>query len=119
MIGAGAVGGFVGGRLAQASREVDFLVRPGRAAELNQHGLRIVDSAHTEVIDAHPVTASSLAGHYDLVLVAVKAQALPRRSRTSRRPSARTPSSCRSSTASTTSTHSPAPSAAPRYSAAR
>jgi 2-dehydropantoate 2-reductase len=77
MIGAGAVGGFVGGRLAQAGREVDFLVRPGRAAELNQHGLRIVDGAHTEVIDAHPVTASSLAGHYDLVLVAVKAQALP------------------------------------------
>ena len=39
MVGAGAVGGFVGGRLVQAERDVDFLVRPRRAAELNQHGL--------------------------------------------------------------------------------
>lgn len=30
MVGAGAVGGFVGGRLVQAGREVDFLVRPRR-----------------------------------------------------------------------------------------
>lgn len=77
MIGAGAVGGFVGGRLVQAGREVDFLVKPRRAAELDQHGLRIVDGARTEIIDARPVTASSLAGPYDLVLVGVKAQALP------------------------------------------
>jgi 2-dehydropantoate 2-reductase len=62
MIGSGAVGGFVGGRLVQAGREVDFLVRPPRAAELNRHGLRIVDGTRTEVIDARLVTTSSLAG---------------------------------------------------------
>jgi 2-dehydropantoate 2-reductase len=77
MIGAGAVGGFVGGRLVQAGREVDFLVRPGRAAQLSQHGLRITDGAQTDVIDARTVTASTLAEPYDLVLVSVKAQALP------------------------------------------
>lgn len=76
MIGAGAVGGFVDRRLVQAGREVDFLVRPGRAAELNQHGLRIVDGTRTEIIDVRTVTASSPAEPYDLVLVGVKAQAL-------------------------------------------
>jgi 2-dehydropantoate 2-reductase len=55
MIGSGAVGGFVGGRLVQAGREVDFLVRPPRAAELNRHGLRIVDGTRTEVIAARPL----------------------------------------------------------------
>ncbi len=77
MVGAGAVGGFVGGRLVQAGREVDFLVRPRRAEQLNQRGLRIVDGTRTEVIEASTVTASSIAGPYDLVLLSVKAQALP------------------------------------------
>jgi 2-dehydropantoate 2-reductase len=76
MIGAGAVGGFVGGRLVQAGREVDFLVRPRRATELAD-GLRIVDGDRTEVIDARLVTARSIAAPYDLVVVSVKAQALP------------------------------------------
>ena len=77
MVGAGAVGGFVGGRLSQAGREVDFLVRPRRAEQLDQQGLRIVDGTRTEVIEATTVTASSIASPYDLVLLSVKAQALP------------------------------------------
>ena len=77
MIGAGAVGGYVGGRLAQAGREVTFLVRPGRAAELGERGLRITDGTRTETIDARAVTKQTLDGPYDLILVGVKAQALP------------------------------------------
>ena len=75
-VGAGAVGGYVGGRLAQAGRDVEFLVRPGRAARLRDEGLRIVGAAGTDVVDARPVTAADLAGPYDLVLVGVKAQSL-------------------------------------------
>lgn len=77
MIGAGAVGGYVGGRLVQAGRDVDFLVRPARAARLSEDGLRIVDGTQTDVIEARTVTASSITGPYDLVLVSVKARALP------------------------------------------
>ena len=36
VVGAGAVGGYFGGRLLQAGRDVTFLVRPRRAAELAQ-----------------------------------------------------------------------------------
>ena len=35
IVGAGSVGGYFGGRLAAAGREVSFLVRPRRARELS------------------------------------------------------------------------------------
>ena len=41
VVGAGAIGGYFGGRLLQAGRDVVFLVRPRRAASLAQHGLTI------------------------------------------------------------------------------
>ena len=38
VVGAGAVGGYFGGRLAAAGRDVTFLVRDGRAAALAREG---------------------------------------------------------------------------------
>jgi ketopantoate reductase len=37
VVGAGAVGGYFGGRLAQAGRDVTFLVRAKRAGEINSN----------------------------------------------------------------------------------
>jgi 2-dehydropantoate 2-reductase len=65
VVGAGATGGYFGGRLLEAGRDVTFLVRPGRAARLAERGLRIKGQAVL-----HPRTAVS--GTYDLVLLAVK-----------------------------------------------
>ena len=45
VVGAGALGGYFGGRLFEAGREVAFLVRPRRAEQIARHGLRI-ESAH-------------------------------------------------------------------------
>jgi 2-dehydropantoate 2-reductase len=42
VVGAGAIGGYFGGRQLQARRDVTFLVRPRRAADLAQTGLVIV-----------------------------------------------------------------------------
>jgi 2-dehydropantoate 2-reductase len=42
VLGAGAVGGYFGGRLAAVGRDVGFLVRPRRAERLAASGLRIV-----------------------------------------------------------------------------
>ena len=36
VLGAGAVGGYFGGRLAEAKADVTFLVRPARAATLKE-----------------------------------------------------------------------------------
>jgi len=42
VVGAGATGGYFGALLAQAGRDVTFLVRPHRAEQLRERGLRIV-----------------------------------------------------------------------------
>ena len=42
IVGAGAVGGLFGARLARAGRDVTFLVRPARAAALRRDGLQVL-----------------------------------------------------------------------------
>jgi 2-dehydropantoate 2-reductase len=76
VIGAGAVGGYFGGRLAQAHRDVTFLVRPRRAEEIKSKGLQIV-SPHGDVT-LHPrtITADQIADPYDVILLCVKSYAL-------------------------------------------
>jgi 2-dehydropantoate 2-reductase len=74
VVGAGAVGGYFGGRLMQAGRDVTFLVRPRRAAELAKDGLTI----HSPRSDFHRpsppvVVQESLAEPLDLVLLSCKA----------------------------------------------
>lgn len=76
VVGAGATGGYFGGRLVQAGRDVSFLVRPGRAAVLRERGLRIVGLGEDTVLEPAIVETGTLDRTYDLVLVAVKAAAL-------------------------------------------
>jgi 2-dehydropantoate 2-reductase len=77
VVGAGATGGYFGGRLLEAGRDVAFLVRPRRAEQITRQGLRI-ESQHGNA-DLRPRTVlagGGLGGPYDLVLLAVKAYAL-------------------------------------------
>jgi 2-dehydropantoate 2-reductase len=76
VVGAGATGGYFGARLAQAGRDVTFLVRPRRAAVLQERGLRLTGPGDAEVITPNLVTADRLTEPYDLVLLSVKATAL-------------------------------------------
>jgi 2-dehydropantoate 2-reductase len=76
VVGAGATGGYFGGRLAEAGRDVTFLVRPARAAVLAERGLRITSPAGESIIPVRSVTASSLEGPYDLIVLAVKSYGL-------------------------------------------
>ncbi|WP_432844904.1 2-dehydropantoate 2-reductase [Amycolatopsis sp. CA-161197] len=76
VVGAGATGGFFGGRLVQAGRDVTFLVRPGRAAALMERGLRITGLGEETVLTPKLVRAGELTEPYDLVLFTVKAAGL-------------------------------------------
>ncbi|MGA7204885.1 MAG: ketopantoate reductase family protein [Specibacter sp.] len=76
VVGAGATGGYFGARLAQAGRDVTFLVRPGRARVLRERGLRIAGLGQHERIDPVLVTAGQLRGPFDVVIVTVKAAGL-------------------------------------------
>lgn len=74
VVGAGAIGGYFGGRLLQAGRDVTFLVRPRRAAQLAKTGL-VIRSRFGEVdLPAPPtVTTATLRTPFDLVLLSCKA----------------------------------------------
>ncbi len=76
VVGAGAVGGFFGGRLVQAGRDVTFLVRPKRARLIEERGLRIVGLGEDTTLHPHTVLANEITSTFDLVLVSVKAAAL-------------------------------------------
>jgi len=76
VVGAGATGGYFGGRLAQAGRDVTFLVREGRARTLRERGLRIVGLGEQTVLEPELVTADTIEGPYDLVLLTVKESGL-------------------------------------------
>jgi len=74
VVGAGAIGGYFGGRLLQAGRDVTFLVRSRRAAELADAGL-VIKSPHGDVTLKNPPTvqADRLAEKFDVVLLSCKA----------------------------------------------
>lgn len=77
IVGAGAVGGYFGARLAQAGRDVTFLVRARRAEALHKDGLHVV-SPHGDCVIDHPqvVEASGITAPFDLILLSVKGYTL-------------------------------------------
>ena len=74
VVGAGAIGGYFGGRMLAAGRDVTFLVRPRRAAELADAGL-VIKSPNGDVTLRNPpaVLADELTEKFDAVLLSCKA----------------------------------------------
>jgi 2-dehydropantoate 2-reductase len=74
VVGAGAIGGYFGGRLLQAGQDVTFLVRAKRAAELAGAGLVIRSPAGDVTLKNPPtVQADKLNEKFDVVLLSCKA----------------------------------------------
>ena len=79
ILGAGATGGYFGGRLAKAAQagksdcEVSFLVRPRRAENLRARGLVIESPQGGFTLPVRTVLHTELAPEYDLVLLSCKA----------------------------------------------
>jgi 2-dehydropantoate 2-reductase len=76
VVGAGSTGGYFGGRLVQAGRDVTFLVRPARAAALREKGLQIVSPYGDVTLAPKLVTADAIKEPFDAVLLTVKAFSL-------------------------------------------
>jgi 2-dehydropantoate 2-reductase len=74
VVGAGAIGGYFGGRMLQAGRDVTFLVRPRRAAELADAGL-VIKSPNGDVTLKNPpaLLADKVNEKFDIVLLSCKA----------------------------------------------
>ncbi|MEA2880784.1 MAG: 2-dehydropantoate 2-reductase [Bradyrhizobium sp.] len=74
VVGAGAIGGYFGGRMLQSGADVTFLVRPRRAKELADAGLVIKSPLGDATLKNPPtVQADKLGEKFDVVLVSCKA----------------------------------------------
>jgi len=73
VVGAGSTGGYFGGRLAQAGRDVTFLVRSARAAQLQANGLQILSPHGDFTLKPQLVTSGDTIEPFDLVLLTAKA----------------------------------------------
>ena len=78
VIGAGAIGGLVGGKLALAGEDVTFIVRGDNLAAIGERGMRLIASDGSQQI-ARDVVATDCydrAGPQDVVILAMKAHQL-------------------------------------------
>src|SRR3954454_22388237 len=67
-----AVGGYFGGRLAEAGRDVTFLVRAPRAAALAETGLKVDSVLGDFQVPVKVATADRVGGPYDLAILTAK-----------------------------------------------
>ncbi|WP_416829122.1 ketopantoate reductase family protein [Ectobacillus polymachus] len=72
VVGAGAVGGYFGARLAEKGEDVTFLVREKRKEQLQARGLR-VKSIHGDTIIQPKLIVAGEPGSFDVVLIGIKA----------------------------------------------
>ena len=72
IVGAGAVGGYFGGRLLEKGRDVTFLVRPKRHQQLAQTGLVVKSKLGDIALPAPTILAEEIKSPYDLVILSPK-----------------------------------------------
>src|SRR5678816_1807683 len=82
IFGTGGVGGFFGGRLAQAGEDVTFIARGEHLRAIKANGLKVESSSGDFVIDPAKATDGvSEVGETDLVILGVKAWQVPEAAR--------------------------------------
>lgn len=75
IVGAGAIGGMLGVRLALSGNDVTLILRGANLAAVQQNGLKLIEEDGNELL-AHPIKATSViaeAGVQDVVILALKA----------------------------------------------
>jgi 2-dehydropantoate 2-reductase len=75
VVGAGAIGGYLGAKLALAGEEVTFIARNRNLAAINANGFRLIleDGSEQHAVTARAVQHMADAGEQDAVLLTVKA----------------------------------------------
>ncbi len=75
VVGAGAIGGYLGARLSAAGEDVTFIARNRNLEAINAHGFRLIleDGSELHAPKARAVQRYAEAGEQDVVLLTVKA----------------------------------------------
>ena len=78
VVGAGAIGGYLGARLAHSGEEVTFIARNKNLAAIQQQGFRLIleDGSELHAPSARAVQHMADAGPQDVVLITLKAHQL-------------------------------------------
>lgn len=76
-LGAGAIGGYFGGRLVEGGSDVTFLVRGARKKLLQSHGLRIESRFGNFSGPVQTTTREEIEAPFDVILLTCKAYDLP------------------------------------------
>ena len=77
VVGAGAIGGWIAARLALAGNEVSVVARGETLAAVETEALRLTDGGDTRCVAVTAASDPSQLGVHDVVVIAVKAPALP------------------------------------------
>lgn len=77
IVGAGAIGSWIGGRLALAGSDVSMLARGETLQEIDATGLRLTDAGDTRCVAVAVSDDPAQLGVHDILVLAVKAPALP------------------------------------------
>ncbi|WP_296225922.1 2-dehydropantoate 2-reductase [Ralstonia sp. UBA689] len=76
IVGAGAVGGYLGAKLALADLPINVLARGATLEALQTSGLRLTENDTTHTVPVHAGNDAHALGAQDVVIVAVKAPAM-------------------------------------------
>jgi 2-dehydropantoate 2-reductase len=77
IVGAGAIGGFIGTRLAMAGHDVSAVARGATLQALREHGWRLRQDGALHRAPVRVADSGAKLGAQDLVVIAVKAPSLP------------------------------------------
>ena len=77
VVGAGAIGGWIAARLSLAGNDVSVVARGETVQAIDTEGLCITDGGDTRCVAVAAATDPSALGIHDVVVIAVKAPALP------------------------------------------
>jgi 2-dehydropantoate 2-reductase len=75
VVGAGAIGGYLGARLSAAGEQITFIARGANLAAIKAHGMRLIeeDATQREAVRAKAVENPAEAGPQDVILLTLKA----------------------------------------------
>ncbi|TWT24766.1 ketopantoate reductase family protein [Planomicrobium sp. CPCC 101110] len=76
IVGAGAIGGYFGGRLLEKGEDVTFLVREKRKAQLEETGLKIKSVNGDSRLVPKLITAENAGATFDVVVISTKSYQL-------------------------------------------
>ena len=77
IVGAGAIGGWIAARLGLAGNDVSVVARGATLEAIDTQGLLLTDAGDTRCVAVNATSEPSTLGKQDLLIVAVKAPALP------------------------------------------